>query len=68
MGHAEETVDIFAPLPHAPQRGHGAWGLRSNSLAADNAPPGAAPNGALDVCACVCCYAVCIAAAPGAGR
>jgi hypothetical protein len=43
-------------------------GLRSNSLAADNAPPGAALDGALDVCVGVCCYAVCIAAAPGAWR
>jgi hypothetical protein len=25
MGHAEETVDIFAPLPHGPWRGHGTW-------------------------------------------
>jgi hypothetical protein len=43
-------------------------GLRSNSLAADNAPPGAALDGALDVCVGVCCYAACIAAAPEAGR
>jgi hypothetical protein len=43
-------------------------GLRSNSLAADNAPPGAALDGVLDVCAGVCCCAACIAAAPGAGR
>jgi hypothetical protein len=43
-------------------------GLRSNSLAADNAPPGVALDGALDVCAGVCCCAACIAAAPGAGR
>jgi hypothetical protein len=42
-------------------------GLRSNSLAADNAPPGAALEGVLDVCAVVCCYAACIAAAPSAG-
>jgi hypothetical protein len=57
MGHAKETVDIFMPLPHGPQRGRGAWGLRSNSLAANNTPPGAAPDGALDVCAGVCCCA-----------
>jgi hypothetical protein len=44
-------------------------GLRSNSLAADNAPPGAALNGALDVYAGVCCCAACTAAAAaGAGR
>jgi hypothetical protein len=43
-------------------------GLCSNSLAADNAPPGAAPDGALDVCAGVCCCEACIAAAPGVGR
>jgi hypothetical protein len=42
-------------------------GLRSNSLAADNAPPGAALDGVLDVYAGVCCCAACIAAAPGAG-
>jgi hypothetical protein len=43
-------------------------GLRSNSLAADNAPPGAALDGVLDVCAGVCCRTACIAAAPGTGR
>jgi hypothetical protein len=43
-------------------------GLRSNSLAADNAPPGATLDGVLDVYAGVCCHAACIAAAPGAGR
>jgi hypothetical protein len=43
-------------------------GLRSNSLAAENAPPGVAPDGALDVYAGVCCCAECIAVAPGAGR
>jgi hypothetical protein len=43
-------------------------GLRSNSLAADNAPPGAALDGVLDVCAGVCCCAACIAVAPGAGQ
>jgi hypothetical protein len=43
-------------------------GLHSNSLAADNAPPGAAPDGALDVCAGVCCCVACIATAPGAGQ
>jgi hypothetical protein len=43
-------------------------GLRSNSLATDNAPPGAALDGALDVYAGVCCCAACIAAAPGVGR
>jgi hypothetical protein len=43
-------------------------GLRSNSLAADNTPQGAALDGVLDVCAGVCCCAAYIAAAPGAGR
>jgi hypothetical protein len=43
-------------------------GLRSNSLDADNAPPGAALDGVLDVCTGVCCRAACIAVAPGAGR
>jgi hypothetical protein len=32
-------------------------GLRSNSLAADNAPPWAALGGVLEVCAGVCCCA-----------
>jgi hypothetical protein len=43
-------------------------GLRSNSLAADNAPPGAALDGVLDVYTGVCCRAACIASPPGAGR
>jgi hypothetical protein len=43
-------------------------GLRSNSLAADNAPPGAALDAILDVCTGICCCAACIAAAPGAGQ
>jgi hypothetical protein len=43
-------------------------GLCSNSLAADNAPPAAAPDGALDVCAGVCSCAACIAATPGVER
>jgi hypothetical protein len=43
-------------------------GLRNNSLAADNAPPWAALDGVLEVCAGVCCCAACIAAAPGVGR
>jgi hypothetical protein len=43
-------------------------GLHSNSLAADNVPPGAALDGVLDVCTGVCCRAACIATAPGAGR
>jgi hypothetical protein len=43
-------------------------GLHSNSVAADNAPPGEALDEILDVCAGVCCCAACIAAAPGAGR
>jgi hypothetical protein len=43
-------------------------GLRSNSLAVDNTPPGAALDGVLDVCTGMCCCAACIAAAPGAGR
>jgi hypothetical protein len=68
MGHAEETVVIFVPLPHGPRRGRGIGGLRSNSLAVDNAPPGAALDRVLDVCAGVCCCAACIAAAPGVGR
>jgi hypothetical protein len=40
-------------------------GWRSNSLAADSAP-GAALDGARDVCAGVCCCAACTAEAPGA--
>jgi hypothetical protein len=43
-------------------------GLRSNSLAVDNAPPWTALDGVLEVYAGVCCCAVCIAAAPGARR
>jgi hypothetical protein len=43
-------------------------GLRSKSLAVDNAPPRAALDRVLDVCAGVCCRATCIAAALGAGR
>jgi hypothetical protein len=43
-------------------------GLRSNTLAADNAPLGAALDEFLDVYTGVCCCAPCIAAAPGAGR
>jgi hypothetical protein len=43
-------------------------GLHSNFLAADNAPPEATLDGALDDCTGVCCYAACISAAPGAGR
>jgi hypothetical protein len=43
-------------------------GLCSNSLAADNVPPGAALEGVLDVYTGVCCCAACIAAALGAGR
>jgi hypothetical protein len=66
-GHVEETIDIFVPLLHGPQRSHGTWGLRSNSLATDNAPLGATLNGALDDCTGVCCCIACIAAAPGAG-
>jgi hypothetical protein len=42
-------------------------GLRSNSLATDNAP-GAALDGALDVCTCVCCCTTCITAAPVTGQ
>jgi hypothetical protein len=42
-------------------------GWRSNSLAADNAP-GAALDGARDVCTGVCYRAACTAAALGAGR
>jgi hypothetical protein len=40
---------------------------RNNSLAADNAP-GEALDGVRDVCATVCCRAVCTAAVPGTGR
>jgi hypothetical protein len=42
-------------------------GCRSNSLAADNAP-GVALDGVQDVCAAVCCRAVCTIAVPGTGR
>jgi hypothetical protein len=42
-------------------------GWRSNSLAADSTP-GAALDGALDVCAGVCYSVERTAAAPGAGR
>jgi hypothetical protein len=50
MGHAEETVNIFAPLPLALGEAVELEGLRSNSLVVDNAPPGAALDAALDVC------------------
>ena len=43
-------------------------GLCSNSLAADNTPPGAALDEVLDDCAGVCYRAACIAAALGAGQ
>jgi hypothetical protein len=43
-------------------------GLRNNSLAVDNAPPGAALDGVLDVCTGVCCCAACIAIARGVGQ
>jgi hypothetical protein len=39
MCHAEEMVDIFVPLSHGPDEVVELGGLRSNSLAADNAPP-----------------------------
>ena len=42
-------------------------GWRNNSLATDNAP-GAAIDGARDVCAGMCCCAARTVAAPGAGR
>jgi hypothetical protein len=42
-------------------------GCHSNSLAADNAPR-VALDGVRDVCAAVCCRAVCTAAVPGTGR
>jgi hypothetical protein len=32
MGYAEETVDIFSPLPHGPGKAVELRGLRSNSL------------------------------------
>jgi hypothetical protein len=67
MRHAEETVDIFTALPHGPGEAMELGGLHSNSLATDNAP-GAALDGALDVCAGVCCCAARTTAAPGAGR
>jgi hypothetical protein len=67
MCHAEETIDIFTPLSHDPSEAVELGGLRSNWLAADNAP-GAALDGALDVCTCVCCYAACIAVAAVAGQ
>jgi hypothetical protein len=66
MCHTEETVDILTPPSHGPQRGHGTWGLRSNSLAADKAP-GVALD-AQDVCTCVCCCAACTTSAPVAGQ
>jgi hypothetical protein len=42
-------------------------GWHNNSLATDNAP-GAALDGVRDVCAVVCCCALCIAAVPDTGR
>jgi hypothetical protein len=42
-------------------------GLRSNSLAADNAPAGATLDGALDDCMVVRRCAACTTVAPGAG-
>jgi hypothetical protein len=67
MRHAEQTIDIVTPLFVSPGEAVELGGWRSNSLAADNAP-GAALDGALDVCAGVCCHAERITAAPGAGR
>jgi hypothetical protein len=67
MCHAEKTVDVVTPLLHGPGEAVELGGWRSNSLAADNAP-GAALDGARDVCTGVCCRAVCTAAALGAGR
>ena len=67
MRHAEQAVDVVAPLLHGPRGGHGARGWRSNSLATDSAL-GVALD-VLDVCVGVCCRAKCTAAAtPGAGR
>jgi hypothetical protein len=68
MGHAEELIDIFAHFLMAPGEAVELGGLRSNSLTADNAPPGATLDGALDDYTGVCCCAACIAAAPGTGR
>jgi hypothetical protein len=42
-------------------------GCRNNSLVADNAP-GDALDGVRDVCAVVCCRAVCIGGVTGAGQ
>jgi hypothetical protein len=65
--HAEQTVDIVAPLLHVPGEAVELGGWRSNSMAADSAP-GTALD-ALDVCAGVCCRVECTAAvAPSAGR
>jgi hypothetical protein len=66
MRHAEQTVDVVTPLLHGPGEAVELGGWRSNSLAADNAP-GAALDGARDVCAGVCYRAACIAAALGTG-
>jgi hypothetical protein len=67
MCHAEDTVDILTPLPHGPGEAVELGGWRSNSLAADRAP-GAALDGAWDVCASVRCCAARTATAPRAGR
>jgi hypothetical protein len=42
-------------------------GCRNNSLAANNAP-GVAIDGVRDVCAVMCCRAMCRAAVPGTGQ
>jgi hypothetical protein len=67
MFHTEQPVDVVPQLLHGPWRGRRAWGCRSNSLAADNAPR-ATLNGVRDVCAAICCRAACTAAVPGTGR
>jgi hypothetical protein len=67
MCHAEQPVDVVPPLLHGPWRGHRAWGCRSSSLAADNAPR-AALDRVRDVCVAVCCRAACRAEVPGTGR
>jgi hypothetical protein len=65
--HAEQAVDVIAPLLHGPGEAVELGGWHSNSLAADSAP-GAALD-VLDVYAGVCCRTECTAAAaPGVGR
>jgi hypothetical protein len=65
--HAEQSVNVVTPLLHGPWLGRAAWGWRSNSLAADNAPE-AALDEVRDVCTVVCCCTGCTAAVSGTGR